>query len=128
MSDLSEYEHRFRRAGLPLFIEDYSAASDVFTRAAPLLSLIFIGEMLGAISLDWSLLANLAAAFGGLAILIGAFVIANRLRGRPATALPDRVGPVELAVFVIVPGLLPLIFGGQVESGFVTMGVNAVGL
>jgi hypothetical protein len=128
VSDLSEYEHRFRRAGLPLFIEDYSAASDVFTRAAPLLALIFIGEMLGAVSFDWSLAANVAAALGGLAILVGAFVIANQVRDRPLTALPERVGAVELAGFVIVPGLLPLIFGGQFESGFVTMAVNAVGL
>jgi hypothetical protein len=124
--ELGAYERRFRRAGLPLFIEDYSAAGDVFTRAAPLLALVFIGEMLGAISFDWSLWANLGAALGGLAILIGAFALVNRLRRRPATALPDRVGPVELALFVIVPGLLPFIFGGQVESGFVTMGGNLV--
>src|SRR3954454_8615557 len=68
---LATYERRFRRAGLPLFIEDYSAAGDVFTRAAPLLTLVFIAEMLGAISLDWSLAANIAAAVGGLAILLG---------------------------------------------------------
>ena len=123
--DPGTYEHRFRSAGLPLFIEDYSAASDVFTRAAPLLALVFVGEMLGAISLEWSLLANVAAALGGLAILIGAFMVANRLRGRPATALPDRVGRAELALFVVVPGLLPFIFGGQVESGIVTMAGNA---
>ncbi len=43
----AEYERRFRRAGLPLFIEDYSAGEDVFTRAAPLLALVFLGEMLG---------------------------------------------------------------------------------
>jgi hypothetical protein len=121
-----DYEHRFRRAGLPLFIEDYTAAGDVFTRAAPLLTLVFLGEMLGAIDLDWTWAANVAAAVGGLAILVGAFVLANRLRGRPPAALPDRVGAGELAVFVIVPGLLPLIFGGQVESGLVTMAGNAV--
>lgn len=121
-----DYEQRFRRAGLPLFIEGYSAAGDVFTRVAPLLTLVLVTEMLGAISLDWSLAANLAAALGGLAILLGAFMILNRLRGRPLTAAPERVGPVELAAFVVVPGLLPFIFGGQVESGFVTMAVNAV--
>lgn len=120
----SAYERRFRRAGLPLFIEDYSAAGDVFTRAVPLLTLVFIGEMLGAIDLDWSLWANLAAALGGLGILLGAFMLANRLRGRPLMARPDRVGAPELALFVVVPGLLPIIFGGQVESGLVTMAGN----
>jgi hypothetical protein len=126
VDELGAYERRFRRAGLPLFIEGYSAAGDVFTRAAPLLTLVFIGEMLGAIQLDWSLWANVGAGVGGLGILIGAWLLANRLRDRPATALPDSVGAVELAVFVVVPGLLPLIFGGQVESGLVTMGGNLV--
>ncbi|HEY3001645.1 MAG TPA: hypothetical protein VGJ44_04790 [Kribbellaceae bacterium] len=52
--ELAVYERRFRRSGLPLFIEDYSATHDVFTRAAPLFLLVFLLEMLGAISLDWS--------------------------------------------------------------------------
>ncbi len=120
------YERRFRRAGLPLFIEDYSAASDVFTRATPLLTLVFIGEMLGAIDLDWSVWANLAAALGGLAILVGAWLLSNRLRGHPLTARPERVGKTELALFVIVPGVLPMIFGGQVQSGLVTMAGNVL--
>ena len=126
MPDLGVYEHRFRCAGLPLFIEDYTAAGDVFTRAAPLLSLVFIGEMLGAIDLDWSVGANLGAALAGLAILIGAWMASNRARGRPLTERPHRVGAAELALFVVVPGVLPWIFGGQLESGFVTMAGNAL--
>ena len=51
MDELAAYERRFRSAGLPLFIEDYSAREDVFTRAAPLLTLVFLGEMLGAVQL-----------------------------------------------------------------------------
>ena len=35
---LAAYERRFRRAGLPLLIEDYSPYEDVFTRAVPLLA------------------------------------------------------------------------------------------
>ena len=121
----ADYEQRFRRAGLPLFIEGYTAAEDVFNRVIPLLTLVVLVEMLGAISFDWSLAANLAAAVGGLAILLAAFMLLNRLRGRPPTARPERVGAVELAAFVIVPGLLPFIFGGQLESGLVTMAGNA---
>lgn len=56
--ELAEYERHFRRSGLPLFIEDYSASEDVFTRALPLLGLVFVAEMLGAIELDWPLLLN----------------------------------------------------------------------
>lgn len=124
MPTKEEYERDFRRAGLPFFIEDYSASRDVFTRAAPLLTLIFLGEMLGAIDLDWPLLANIGAAVGGLLILLGAGVVSNRMRGRPLFARPDDVGRVELALFVLVPALLPLVFGGQWQSAIVTAGVN----
>lgn len=124
MPELTSYERRFRRAGLPLFIEEYSATEDVFTRATPLLALVFIGEMLGAIDLDWSLLANLGAALGGLALLLAAFALLNRVRGRPALALPDHVRIPELTAFVVFPAALPLIFGGQLTSSIVTAVVN----
>ena len=110
---LGDYERRFRRAGLPLLIEDYSASTDVFNRVVPLLALVFFGEMLGATSLDWSLAANVGAALGGLAILLAAGVVVNRVRGRPALALPDDVGRPELGAFVLLPALLPLAFGGS---------------
>src|SRR5215218_1772257 len=124
MPTVDDYERQFRRAGLPAFIDDYSASRDVFTRAAPLLTLVFLGEMLGAIDLDWSPLANVAAAVGGLLILIAAWAVANVLRGRAPYTLPQDVGKVELALFVLVPALLPLIFGGQWTSALVTAGVN----
>jgi hypothetical protein len=122
---LREYEHRFRRAGLPLWIEGYSASTDVFNRVAPLLVLVFFGEMLGATSLDWSPWANIGAALAGLAILITAGVLVNHVRGRPPLALPEDVGPVELAAFVLLPALLPLAFGGQWRSALATASANA---
>ena len=121
---LAEYERGFRRAGLPLFIADRSAASDVFNRAVPLLGLVFLGEMLGALNLEWSPLANVAALVGGLATLLVAIALTNKARGRPAVAIPQDVGRVELALFVIVPALLPLIFNGQWRSAIVTAVVN----
>lgn len=119
-------KERFQEAGLPLLDEDFSAATSVFNRAAPLLALVFLGEMLGAIQLEWSLLANLGAALAGLAILLGAWIVLNRWRGRPLTALPENVDRVELAAFVLVPAVLPLIFGGQVTSALVTAAGNLV--
>ena len=80
--------------------------------------------MLGAIRLDWSLAANLAALLGGLAILLGAAMAINRYRGRPLASLPEDVGRIELAAFVLVPALLPLIFGGQTRSAWVTALAN----
>jgi hypothetical protein len=125
VDELAAYERALRRAGLPLLIEDYSAREDVFTRAVPLLSLVFAIELLGAIDLNWSLAANLAAALGGLAILLGAVAALNRARGRPPFAVPQEVGRLELALFVLVPALLPLIFGGQLTSAAVTALGNA---
>lgn len=114
--ELAAYERQFRRSGLPLFIEDYSASEDVFTRAAPFLALVFVGEMLGAIELDWPLALNIVAAIGGLLILVCAFGVVNRLQGRRFLSLPSRIGLPELAAFVLLPALLPLIFGGQLRQ------------
>ncbi|HZN90075.1 MAG TPA: hypothetical protein VFB44_13940 [Thermoleophilaceae bacterium] len=124
MGDLEAYERRFRRRGLPLFIEGRSAREDVWTRAAPLLALVFIGEMLGAIQFDWPILVNVAAALGGLAILLGAFGLLNLARGRRFWSLPKDVGYAELAAFVLVPAALPLIFGGQAGSAAITVAAN----
>ena len=123
--ELQTYERRFRRAGLPLLIEDYSPYEDVFTRAVPLLALVFVAQVLGAASLDWSVWANLAAVAGGLAILLAGVALINRTRGGRALGMPQRVGRIELAAFVLVPALLPLIFGGQVVSAIVTALGNA---
>ena len=109
---LTEYEEGFRHAGLPLFSEDRSPYEDVFNRAAPLLALVFLGEMLGAGNLDWSWWQNLLAVAGGLAILLVSFGLLNRARGRPFRTVPERLGKTELAGFVLLPALLPLIFGG----------------
>ena len=114
------YERRFRRAGLPLFIQDYTAAEDVFTRALPLLSLVFVALVLNALNLRWGLWANVGAFLGGLAIMAVAFGILNVVRGRPFVSIPRRVGLPELAAFVLIPSLLPLVFGGQLVSSLVT--------
>jgi hypothetical protein len=121
---IAELERGFRRAGLPLFIEGYSASTDVFNRVVPLLGLVFLGELLGALNLDWSPLANIAAALGGIAILLAGVALANAREGRPLLGVPQRVGKTELAAFVIVPAVLPLIFGGQWRSALVTAGAN----
>ena len=124
VDEVASYERRFRRAGLPLLKEGHTAAADAFTRAAPLLALVFIGETLGAIQLDWPLAANVAAALGGLAILLGAFGVVNRLRRRSFWSLPEEVGTPELVAFVLVPAALPVIFGGQTTSALVTALAN----
>jgi len=124
MDELAAYERRLRRAGLPLLIEDYSAYEDIFTRAVPLLSLVVTGQLLGAVNKDWPLWANALAVIGALAIVAGGVAMVNQRRGRRPLSIPDRVGPVELAAFVLLPALLPLVFGGQITSALVTAGGN----
>jgi hypothetical protein len=89
---MQEYEAGFRRAGLPLFSEDISPYEDVFNRAAPLLGLVLIGELLGAGNLDWSWWQNVLAVAGGLAILLAAIALLNRARGRRRERFPSASG------------------------------------
>ncbi len=117
-AELERYEQRFRRAGLPLFIEDFSPTHDIFTRATPLLVLVFLAEMLGATSLNWPVWQNLLAAFVALVVLIGGFGLLNGFRGRPFWSLPTRFGIPELAVFVLLPALLPVVTQGQFRQFF----------
>lgn len=121
---LKRTEQWFVSQGLPHFINDYSATQDIFTRALPLLSLIFLFEVFGALNLDWVWWANIAAVLGGVGILIAGWALANKIRGRPGLARPDSVGPVEIAVFVLAPAILPAVFGGQVLFAASTAGVN----
>src|SRR5438093_4147337 len=110
---IEELEASFRRDGLPNLAEHYTASEDVFTRALPLLSLVFLIEVLNALNLTWTWWQNTLALLGGLAVLIGVTGALNRLRGRPFLSLPRTVGVPEMGAFVLVPPVLPLLFGGQ---------------
>ena len=117
---IRELERDFRRSGLPLLAEDYSATEDVFARAIPLLALVFVVEILGAINLDWTAGANVLAFIGGVALVLVAVGILNVVRGRPFFSIPRKLGVPELTAFVVLPVVLPLVFGGQLESALVT--------
>lgn len=124
MQELESYERRFRRAGLPLLIEDFSAGEDVFNRALPFFALVFAGEVLLAAEPDWRWYANAGAILGALALLLAAFALNNALRGRPALRLPDDVGAPELTAFALVPALLRLAFGDPLSGAFATAAFN----
>jgi hypothetical protein len=109
-------ERWFVRRGTPHLIEGYRASEDVFTRALPVLGLVFVGGLFGAANLEWRWWQNLLALAAAVALVVGLWAAINRARGRRWSQLPDRVGVVELAVYLIVPTILPLLFGGQVGS------------
>lgn len=116
-------ERWFLDRGIPHFIQSYNAKEDVFTRALPVLALVFLLELFGAANLEWAWWVNLGALVAGVGVAVGLWAIVNTARGRRWSQLPDAMGPVELTAFVVIPALLPLI-GGQVVSAIVTAIVN----
>ncbi len=123
-AQLKAYERQFRRAGLPLFVDGFTASGDVFNRAAPVLGIVFLAELLGAGQLDWTWWQNLLAVLGGVGLMLVAIAVLNVAAGNPPSAIPERIGKTELAAFVVFPALLPLIFGGQVGSFAATIAAN----
>ena len=67
--DLDAYERRFRRAGLPMLVEDRTAREDVWTRASPLLAFVLLAEVVLAGNLDWPPWANALVLIGAVAAL-----------------------------------------------------------
>jgi hypothetical protein len=119
-----ELERGFRRAGLPTFIQGYSARR-AFAKALPLLTLVFVLEILNALNLDFDFWVNVGFLAGGIALALGAVGLLNLGRGQPFLSAPRRIGIPEMLVFLLVPSMLPLVFGGQERSAAVTMLVNA---
>jgi hypothetical protein len=105
-------ERWFIRRGLPHFIDGYSAGTDIWHRALPILAIAYVAGGLNALDLSrWSVGRNLVAGLVALAILVLGLVSANVARGRPLLAVPRTIGPLELALFVVGPAVPPLIFG-----------------
>ena len=126
MPDLASYERAFHRAGLPSFIAQRTAREDIWTRAVPIMALVFGAEVLGAIDLKLAVWANALLILAAVTILLVTLAAVNRFRGRPALARPQEIGKTELAVFVFVPALLPLILNQQVTSAIVTAVGNSL--
>ncbi|MBM7820706.1 hypothetical protein JOE63_003183 [Cellulosimicrobium cellulans] len=125
-SDVAACERVFRRNGLPLLVEGHSVDRDVFGRSAPFLLVVLLAELTGALRSGWPAWANALALLGGAAIVAGAYAGLNVLRGRAWSTLPQSVGVPELAFFVLVPALLPLVFGGQWDEALLTVVGNLV--
>jgi hypothetical protein len=102
--ELRATERWFIRRGLPMFVEDYSAGRDVWTRALPALVVLFLLMSLGSLSGSEDRLGLLL--FLGVVVVFGAgYILWNHRRGAKPWALPDSVGWVWLLVFVGVTSL-----------------------
>lgn len=106
-------ERWFIHRGIPHVIDDYQASTDVFTRAVPVLSLVFAVELFASFGDRYEGWAQFGVFCVGAAIALGAVGAVNLLRGRRLMQLPDRVGGIELAVFVLVPPVLPALFSNN---------------
>jgi hypothetical protein len=117
---VAELERSFRRAGLPTFIRGYSARQ-AFAKALPLLTVVFVLEILNALNFDFGFWTNVGFLAGGIGISLGIIGMLNLARGQPFVSVPRRVGLAEMIVFVLVPSVLPLLFGVQRTSAVVTL-------
>jgi hypothetical protein len=117
---VEDLERSFRRAGLPTFIRGYSARQ-AFAKALPLLTVVFVVEILNALNRAFGFWTNVGFLAGGIAISFGMIGMLNLVRGQPFVSVPRRVGVPEMIVFVLVPSVLPLLFGGQTRSAVVTL-------
>ena len=123
----ADTEKWFVDRGVPHFIDSYNASEDVLTRALPILVLLFLFSSISAIDLDWPAWGIVTASLGGLLILLAVWAGINWLRGlHPLLRRPERVGPVEIGVFLGVPTLLPIIFGWDWTGAIITLLTQAV--
>ena len=113
-------ERWFIRQGLPHAIHDYSASTDVLTRAAPFLSLVFLLEATGSFNDQFSGWTQALVFVLGVGLLLSCVALLNTYRKRPKFALPNTIGLAETALFIFGPPLLPLVFGGD-GSGFLLL-------
>ncbi len=105
-----QVERWFVRHGVPHFIAGYGAKTDVFTRATPFLVLVFLGNIAGAFSDSLQGATQASAFLAAVALAFGAGAAVNRIRHRRPLQVPDQVGTLELAAFVVVPAVIHSLF------------------
>jgi hypothetical protein len=110
-SQHKEIENWFISRGVPHFITDYSARTDIWTRALPFLIVAYLAGGLNALNLaEWSLGRNLVAAGITLTSLVLGWSLTNLVLNRPFLAIPKEIGKPELIAFVIGPAIPSALF------------------
>ena len=126
-ADREAIERWFVRRGVPHFIHDYRATTNVWTRAFPALVVLFVVGIATELGLESEFGAGLSALLvvGGVAGVLALLVGVNRVRGRGLFERPEHVGPVELVLFVGVPVAVAIVVE---RSAIGAIGTIAVGL
>jgi hypothetical protein len=108
---LKDVEVWFVRRGVPHFIDDYAATTDIWTRSTPLLIVAYFAGGLHALDLaNYTFRENVLATCVVLGVLVGAWAATNLARRRPFFAKPMVVGTPELVAFVLGPAVPSAIF------------------
>ena len=123
---LHEVEAWFVAQGVPHFVAEHSPTRVVLRRAAPILVAYLAVTLLTTASFAWSFELNLLAILGAAALVVAGWAAVNLLRGRRWRALPDRFGAVEIAAFLVIPALPPLVIGFQVTDAILALAESAV--
>ncbi len=117
-------EDWFLHRGVPHLIADYSPSRDILTRAAPLLYVVFVGELTLVIASTWPVWPRLLTAVGILVASTLIWVASNRLRGRAVFADVTRFGVLEVAVFIFGPPVAALVTGSGWPTALWLLGGN----
>jgi hypothetical protein len=107
-----DVERWFIRRGVPHFIDDYAATTDIWTRSLPILLIAYVARGFNALDLfDWSWQRNVVAAVAVIAVLVAGWGLTDLIRHRPVFRAPDVLGTPELAAFIIGPAVPSVLFG-----------------
>lgn len=109
---VADVEQWFVRRGVPHFIDDYAATTDIWTRSLPVLLVAYVARGFNALDLyEWSWQRNLVAGLAVVVVLVIGWVVTDLVRGRPPFRTPDVLGAPELAAFIIGPAVPSALFG-----------------
>ena len=90
---LKDVEDWFVRRGVPHFIDDYAATTDIWTRSTPLLVIAYFAGGFHALDLaDYTFRENLLASALVIGVLVAAWAVTNVVRRRPFFAKPKVIG------------------------------------
>ena len=109
--DADEVERWFVHRGVPQAIFHYNASEDVLTRMVPYLTAVFLLGSLAGFGDRFKGWSQFGVAVVAFVVLTWLAIGVNRWRGRRALALPEDVGLIEIALFLLGAPFIASIFG-----------------
>ncbi len=109
---------------MPHLIDGYAPSTDVFTRGWWLLALVLLAEAASAVDRDAPWWQNVTVVAAGAVLILAGVALLNHHLGRELLERPARLGTPELATFVVLPSLLPLVFGFDLGAAAAVAGAN----